>query len=131
MKTRNSKGFTLIELLMAIAIVGIISTFAFGYYGDSVIAAKRTDGRQALSETAASLEKCRSLYGTYNNANCNVALPFTTADGLYTVSSATTASTYTLTATAAGAQAVDDQCTAMTLTNTGVKAGAPVVNSCW
>ena len=131
MITKHSKGFTLIELMIVVGLVAIISAFAFGYYGDSVTSAKRTDGRKALAETAASLEKCRSLYGSYNNANCNVALPFTTDDGLYTVSSVATASTYTLTATAVGAQAVDDECTAMTLTNTGVKAGTPAVNECW
>lgn len=132
MKIENSKGFTLIELMMVVGLIGIISAVAFGYYGDSVISAKRTDGRKALTETAASLEKCRSLYGSYNSPNCNVALPFTTDDGLYTVSLVATASTYTLTAAAAGAQAVDAECTAMTLTNTGVKAGTPAAaNECW
>ncbi len=131
MKINISKGFTLIELIIVVGIVGILSAVAFGYFGDSVMSAKRTDGRNALTETAASLEKCRSLYGAYDNANCSVALPFTTDDGLYTVSAVAAATTFTLTATPAGAQAGDNECTSMTLTNAGVKAGSPAVNKCW
>ncbi len=132
MKIVRSKGFTLIELMIVVAIVAIISAIAVGFYGDNVLAAKRTDGRKALHETAASLEKCRSLYGSYNNANCNVALPFTTDDGLYMISSVTAASTYTLTATPAGSQTRDNECTSMTLNNIGVKGGTPAAgNKCW
>jgi type IV pilus assembly protein PilE len=74
---KHSKGFTLIELMIVVAIIGILSSIAFGFFGDNVIAANRSEGRAELTATAASLEKCRSLYGAYNAGGCNVTGPTT------------------------------------------------------
>ncbi|MGD2170925.1 MAG: type IV pilin protein [Gammaproteobacteria bacterium] len=130
---KQSKGFTLIELMIVVAIVGILSTVAFGYYRNNVIASNRTEGRSALQTAAGTLEKCRSLYGSYNNANCNYA-DFTSESGLYDITSAIAATSFTLTATpvAGGGQADDTDCTTMTLTNTGVKGGTGADSTeCW
>ncbi len=132
---RNSKGFSLIELLIVVAIIGILSTVAIGFYGDNVIASNRTEGRSALAQVAGSLEKCKSLYGSYNHANCNVALPLTTDTNYYTISaSAMAGTTFTLTATpvAGRPQANDSDCTTLTLTNTGVRDGTGADSAeCW
>jgi len=130
---KHSEGFTLIELMIVIAIVGILGTIAMGYYRDNVIASNRTEGRSALQTAAGTLEKCRSLYGSYNHANCNYA-DFTSETGLYDITSAIAASSFTLTATpAAGrSQTSDTDCTSMTLTNTGVKSGTGAdITECW
>jgi len=130
---KYSKGFTLIELMIVVAIVGILSAVALGWYGDNVIAANRSEGRATLSATAGSLEKCKSLFGAYNAANCNVANPVMSESNLYSIDTATdrTATTFTLTASPAGRQLADTDCTSMTLTNTGIKGGVPAVNECW
>ena len=86
---KQYKGFSLIELLIVVAIIGILATIGMGFYGDHVLSSNRTDGRAALTETAASLEKCRSLYGAYNHANCRTATAYTTDKGLYTISAPT------------------------------------------
>ena len=130
---KNSKGFTLIELMIVVAIVGIISSIAFTMYRDNVIASKRTEGRSALQQAAGTLEKCRSLYGSYNHANCNYA-DFTSESNLYGITSALAASSFTLTATpvAGQSQANDADCTTLTLTNTGVKGATGADTSdCW
>jgi type IV pilus assembly protein PilE len=134
---RYSKGFTLIELMIVVAIVGILSAIAIGYYGDNVISANRTEGRATLTQVAGSLEKCRSLYGSYNHANCNVVFPLVSESNYYSIdaSGAALASTsFTLTASpvAGKPQANDTACTTMTLTNTGIKAGTGAdPTACW
>ncbi|MDH3221626.1 MAG: type IV pilin protein [Gammaproteobacteria bacterium] len=131
----HSKGFSLIELMIVIGIIGILSSVAFGFYRDNVIAANRTEGRSALESAAGTLEKCRSLYGGYNNANCNYA-DFTTESNFYTIKAngTITTSSFTLTAApvAGSPQANDADCTTLTLTNTGIR-GATGANTddCW
>ena len=132
----QTKGFTLIELMIVVAVVGILSSIAMAFYGDNVIAANRTEGRAALAETAGSLEKCRSLYGAYNSASCNVVVtPVATKSNYYSVSATAIAvSSFTLTAApvVGEVQASDSDCGSLSLTNTGIKTstgGNPP--ACW
>lgn len=135
MKYKKTAGFTLIELMIVVAIVGILVTVGMAFFGDNVLATNRTEARSALSATSGSLEKCRSLYGSYNAANCNVTLPFTTESNYYTISaSALAATTFELTATPVGGQpqANDSDCTTLTLANTGVKGATGAdTTQCW
>ncbi|MCH8106708.1 MAG: prepilin-type N-terminal cleavage/methylation domain-containing protein [Proteobacteria bacterium] len=135
MNSRNISGFTLIELMIVLAIVSIITAVSMGFYGDYVTRANRTDARIALTETSASLEKCKGLYANYNSVNCNVAFPVTSDNGLYSiVATAITGATFTLTATpvAGKRQATDADCTSLTLTHTGIEGGTGAdVSSCW
>ncbi len=129
------RGFTLVELMIVVAIVGILGAISMGFYGNYVTDANRTDGRMALTETATSLEKCKALYSAYNSANCNVAFPVTSDEGLYTVAAtAISGPAFLLTATpVAGAyQAGDTDCTTLTLTSSGIEGGTGAnVGKCW
>lgn len=132
MRQKYNKGFTLLELLIVVALVGILSAIAFNAYTNNVIASKRSEGRAALTATAASLEKCRSLYGVYDHVNCNVLATIPTETNIYSIdTTARTPTTFTLVATAVGSQVRDGDCTTMTLDNIGVKGGTPAVNECW
>ena len=120
---RKSQGFSIIELLIVVAIIGILTSVAVSFFGSNVIASNRTEGRKALQEAAGTLEKCKSLYGSYNHANCNYA-DFATERNYYNITGAILGTSFTLTATPVGGQvqAGDADCTTLTLTNAGVKA---------
>ena len=120
--------------MIVVAIIGILSAVAVNMYSDNVISSNRTEGRSALQQAAGTLEKCKSLYGSYDAANCNYA-DFRTESDYYDITvGGLTATTFTLTATpvAGQRQTGDADCTTMTLTNTGVKGGTGAdPTECW
>ena len=121
--------------MMVVAIIGILSAVAVGFYGNYIIEANRTDARTALSRTSTSLEKCKSLYSNYNSGNCNVVFPVISDDGFYSIAATViTGTTFTLTATpvVGQPQANDADCTSLTLTNFGIEGGTGAdVTECW
>ena len=129
-------GFTLIELMIAVVIIGVLVSFAFTSYQNSVRKSNRAEAKTAVSEVAQKLQRCFSMYGSYNNSNCAIYAQLSAAGGkittqtrgFYDVTGVFTSSTYTLTATAVKLpQTADDGCNVMTLKQTGAK--SPV--ACW
>ena len=130
---KTNSGFSLIELMIAVMIIGILSAVAFNSYSSSVLKSNRTEGRSALQTAAATLEKCRSVYGVFTHANCSYA-DFDSETNLYSISGAITATAFTLTASpmVGSLQLGDTDCTSMTLSHTGVKGGTGADSAeCW
>ncbi|TQV76832.1 prepilin-type N-terminal cleavage/methylation domain-containing protein [Aliikangiella marina] len=130
---KKLKGFTLVELLIVVAIVGVIAAVAYPSYTDYVVRGKRAEAMAALTNAAQAMERHRVANYSYTLAG-GLGDVFSTqvpvdgsATAYYTLSAATTATTYTLTATPIGSMAgLDD---ALTLTNTGAKTWG--AKTCW
>lgn len=135
---RKPSGFTLIELLIVIAIIGILAAIAYPSYQVQITKSRRAEGRALILETAQALEKCKTLYGAYNNANCATRTAITTgntiasAEGFYLVSASAGPAATTFTLQAAPQQA-DPVCGILTLTQAGLRgeSGTGTLDDCW
>lgn len=120
---RAQRGFTLIELMIAVAVIAILASIAVPSYRGYVERATRTDAHAGLMEAAGQLERCYTVNNSY--ANCNVIT--SSPDGNYGITLASTASTYTLTATLNSGRGPDGCTGALTLNHQGVRSPA----GCW
>jgi len=62
------RGFTLIELMITVAVVAILAAVAFPAYQDSLRKSRRTDGKNALVQAAANMERYYAERNTYATA---------------------------------------------------------------
>ena len=155
-------GFSLIELMAAVLIVAILAAIAVPAYQSSVRKARRTDARAALLDLAgreeryyntapssgytslaanlgyaassSSVDMASSAVPIVNGSNSYYQVTITNVSG----PSASTAGTYTITATpiTGTAQAKDTDCAIFTLNQSGLQgasnaASADTSATCW
>lgn len=125
---RSRRGFTLIELLVAMAVLAILAVLAIPNYQQSIRKTRRADAKAALSDLAQRLERCRTQFGTYNDAGCVIDSPQDSAGGYYRIVIVRDARSYTLTATPQGPQAADSQCQTLSLDHLGQRSKP---SECW
>lgn len=137
MSVRGMRGMTLIELLTAVAIVGILAAIAYPSYMNQMRQTRRADGKSALLDSAQRLERCFTRFNAYNAGGCDTATDIAdggmlSPEGWYLLTIASTATTYTLTATPQNDQTNDGPCGTLTVTHRGARgASGTAPESCW
>ena len=147
-KSRNAqRGFSLIELMIVVAIVAIISAFAYPSYQRYVIKTKRSVAQNALLQVAdrqqqffmdnkrfaadiTNLGFTASPYVVDDNGTSTVA---SDTGAVYSLSlSNVTATTWTATAAPLNDQlSRDTYCGSLTITQTGAKGKSGTSDECW
>jgi type IV pilus assembly protein PilE len=132
-KTHPSQGFTLIELLIALACIALLANFAWPSYQSLMLKSQRAQARASLLQAAHWFERAASANGSYPLAN-DVPASVLQIDGQrYKMTVASTAQSYTLSATPLGTQAAD-ACGVLTVNHLGVRSvqgASQTAAQCW
>ena len=106
--------------MIVIGIIGILAAIAYPSYRDYVLRSERVEAQAAMMDHVQALERCFTLNNRYDHAACPTT-GFST--DRYTVTAATAALTYIVTAAPTGAS----QCDTLTIDQTGARTPA----DCW
>lgn len=91
---KYAKGFSLIELMIVVAVIAILASIGIPAYGDYVVRGKLVDATTQLADGRIKLEQFFQDNRAYDSAGS----PCPNSTKYFTLSCATTASTYTITA---------------------------------
>jgi len=143
----NQRGVTLVELLIAVAILALISSFAYPSYMRYVANSKRTSATTALLQIADRQQQFFMDNKTYANNLTALGYPAnplviaddgtdtvaTDARAVYSISlSNIAATTYTITAAPLHAQLErDTKCGNMIIDQTGARTAGSGSDDCW
>ncbi len=118
-------GFSLIELLTVIGIIGILASFSYPTYRDSVVRARRSDAKSSLMGQAQRVERFYNETNSYEGVADEFALPESSSEGFYTINikvpDPSTKAGYLLIATPQKGQAENDkECQSFTFNEQGI-----------
>jgi len=144
---KKQHGVTLLELMIVVAIIAMISAFAYPSYMQYVVSTKRTVATSALLQIADRQQQFFMDNKTYSNdltalgfaanplvlADDGNSTDAGDADAVYSISLSNVAvTTYTITAAPLHGQASRDlECASLTLTQAGARGSSAGGEGCW
>ena len=87
---KKIRGFSLIELMVVVAIVAIIASIAYPAYQDQIRKTRRADGKSALMDAAARMERFYTQFGRYSGTIANSEYSATSPEGYYNITATIT-----------------------------------------
>ena len=146
---KPTQGFTLIEIMIAVAIIAIISGFAYPSYVKHVQRAKRVDAQTAVLEAAQRQEAYYIRNNSYAKDLTQLEYNATSSEGLYNLAMSAapngctgnrtppvcTGFEMTATPVTTKPQAQDSECQSFTVNQLGTKSAKDANNNattkCW
>ena len=130
---RGAGGFSLIELLIVVVILAILVAFGYPNYREYVIKSKRTEAKAAVLKAATNQERFFLQNNSFSSDLTDLGFassPYTTDSGAYEITVASTATTFTITATYQPTDQETARCKTYTIDENNTKGSAPNTD-CW
>jgi type IV pilus assembly protein PilE len=134
---KRQRGFTLLELMIVVIVIAILAAIAISNYQKQVRKSRRAEAKQVLMDGSLREEKWRSnnpkYFGTDSSA-ANIALFGSLASSTYytvTITTAESATDYTMTAVPKGDQTSDSCGTLQVSSSSGTLTKSPATSGCW
>jgi type IV pilus assembly protein PilE len=134
---KRARGFTLLELMVVVTIIAVLAAIAINSYQKQVRKSRRAEAKQVITDTSLREEKWRSNNAKYLGTDSTAANK-TTFGALGTstyytiaITTAESATAYTVTATPIGDQALDSCGTLSWASSAGAINKTPATNGCW